>query len=127
MPCSHDIGSPVPKNRDDAPSSKLGAIVLSSSDEKRPSVGFDYSRYEHLLEDSNLNHDEKQEVLHALWSIISNFIQLGFGVHPVQQAMDAKGSFAGPCGKLNSSGDSESPDLVLFKSQTTEEDVHAAT
>jgi hypothetical protein len=52
----------------------------------RPVVTFDVSRYEHFLEDQGLSAEQKRAMLEALWSIIVSFVDLGFGVHPVQQA-----------------------------------------
>jgi hypothetical protein len=49
-------------------------------------VTFDVSRYEHFLEDQGLSAEQKRAMLEALWSIIVGFVDLGFGVHPVQQA-----------------------------------------
>lgn len=48
----------------------------------------DYALYEDYLENSDLSEREKQEFLDALWSIIVNFVDLGFGVHPLQQACE---------------------------------------
>lgn len=52
----------------------------------RPVVTFDVSRYEHFLEDQGLSAEQKRAMLEALWSIIVSFVDLGFGVHPLQQA-----------------------------------------
>lgn len=57
----------------------------------RPVVTFDVSRYEHFLEDQGLNAEQKRAMLEALWSIIVSFVDLGFGVHPVQQACGQNG------------------------------------
>jgi len=46
----------------------------------------DYALYERYLADSGLSDAEKQEFLDALWSIIVSFVDLGFGIHPLQQA-----------------------------------------
>lgn len=51
-----------------------------------PSLRIDVEKYEHLLDDSDLSETQKREVLEALWAIIVAFVDLGFGVHPVQQA-----------------------------------------
>ncbi len=56
-------------------------------------LSIDCAKYEHYLEDSNLTEGQKQEFLQALWNIIVNFVDLGFGVHPVQRAIAAS------CGK----------------------------
>lgn len=47
-------------------------------------VTVDVERYQHFLDESDLTDDEKQQVMQALWGIIVNFVDLGFGVHPVQ-------------------------------------------
>ncbi len=60
----------------------------------RPVITFDYSLYDHYLEDTELSDDQKREFLEALWSIICEFVALGFEVHPVQQANNEA------CGKL---------------------------
>ena len=46
----------------------------------------DVDRYQKYLDDADLSDAQKQDVLEALWSIIVNFVDLGFGVHPVQRA-----------------------------------------
>lgn len=52
----------------------------------RPVVTFDAARYEHFLEEMDLTDEQKHALLEALWSIIVGFVDLGFGVHPVQQS-----------------------------------------
>lgn len=47
----------------------------------------DYELYQKDLDNADLSHAEKQQFLDALWSIIVSFVDLGFGVHPVQQAI----------------------------------------
>ena len=58
-----------------------------------PTFTLDVEKYEHYLEESNLTDKQKEEFLQTLWIIICEFVSLGFGVHPLQQAMEA------PCGK----------------------------
>lgn len=50
------------------------------------SVGFDYERYAYLLNDTGLSDEDKQDILSALWAIITEFVQMGFGIHPIQEA-----------------------------------------
>ncbi len=50
-------------------------------------VRVDVDAYAHFLDDSDLTDPQKEEFLQALWSIIVEFVSLGFGVHPIQQAM----------------------------------------
>lgn len=47
---------------------------------------FDYEEYAPYLEDSDLTEEQKREFLETLWSIMVSFVDLGFGIHPVQQA-----------------------------------------
>ena len=58
-----------------------------------PVLSVDYDLYAQYLEDTSLSEEQKREFLEALWSIICEFVALGFEVHPVQQAQNA-------CGKL---------------------------
>tara|TARA_X000001316_G_C893025_1_gene14023 strand:+ start:197 stop:526 length:330 start_codon:yes stop_codon:yes gene_type:complete len=51
------------------------------------SVGIDTSKYEALLADAEISDEDKRELIQALWSIVSSFVKLGFGVHPAQLAM----------------------------------------
>ena len=82
---------------------------------KKPSVGIDYVRYESMLDDPTMSKADKRILIDALWSVISGFVELGFNVHPFQQAQDAaleaqslKAIFsAASCGKVTRS-DSES-------------------
>jgi len=60
-------------------------------------IGFDFERYAHFLEDADLNEEQKRELLATLWNIMSEFVMLGFGVHPIQQA----------CGKQDLDGQSD--------------------
>jgi hypothetical protein len=51
-----------------------------------PTLTIDWELYGQYLEDSDLSDAEKRQFLEALWSIVVSFVDLGFGVHPVQQA-----------------------------------------
>ena len=61
------------------------------SSSKYPTLEIDYALYEEYLDGSDLNDEEKREFLDVLWNIIVNFVDLGFGVHPVQQVQTACG------------------------------------
>lgn len=58
-----------------------------------PVITVDYEKYAHFLEDSDLTDEQKREFLQTLWNIIVEFVSLGWGVHPLQQAQK-------PCGQL---------------------------
>lgn len=53
----------------------------------------DVQRYQEYLDDPTLSDGERAQIIEALWAIISGFVELGFDVHPVQQA----------CGKVENS------------------------
>ena len=71
----------------------------------KPSVQIDYARYEKYLAESDLTEDQKQAFLGALWEIVVGFVDMGFGVHPMQQACEYKICEHKDCGKLNLSSD----------------------
>ena len=70
-----------------------GQIYSQEASHVRPVITVDYEKYEHFLENSDLSEDQKRQFIDALWQIIVGFVDLGFGVHPVQQAQNT-------CGKL---------------------------
>jgi hypothetical protein len=80
---------------------------------RRPVVTLDVALYESYLADSGMTEDQKREFLELLWSIIVGFVDLGFAIDPVQQAVGAD------CGGQNSetsgSGDA---DLLLSDDQS---------
>lgn len=51
----------------------------------RPIVTVDVNKYQAFLDESDLNDAEKEEFLEAVWSIVVTFVELGFGVHPLQE------------------------------------------
>ncbi len=51
----------------------------------RPIVTVDVEKYQSYLDGSNLSEAQKREFLEALWSIVVTFVELGLGVHPVQE------------------------------------------
>ncbi len=63
----------------------------------RPVITVNYEKYAHFLEDIDWSEEQKAEWLQALWNIIVEFVSLGWGVHPLQQAQDS-------CGKLKENG-----------------------
>ncbi|MEQ9489558.1 MAG: hypothetical protein RIM72_11260 [Alphaproteobacteria bacterium] len=61
----------------------------------KPVVTVDYEFYERFLEDTNLTEEQKREFLQHLWNLICEFVSLGWGVHPLQQAQEGTEN----CGK----------------------------
>lgn len=71
---------------------KLGELFNTPA---RPVVTVDVEKYKELLDDPNLSEAEKESFLQALWSIVVAFVDLGFGVHPLQEvcAQELKEAF----------------------------------
>lgn len=67
------------------------------TDKSHPVIAFDVERYQHFLDDQGLSADQKRAMLEALWSIIVGFVDLGFGIHPVQQACGQSGQHESEC------------------------------
>lgn len=61
-----------------------------------PALTLDVEAYEHLLAETDWSEAEKGEYLAALWSIITQFVALGFSVRPLQPGERV-------CGKLSNS------------------------
>lgn len=66
------------------------AIERAASQQPSSHLEIDLEHYQGYLDDPSLTPEQKIEFLGALWTIVSAFVELGFGVHPAQQA----------CGKL---------------------------
>ncbi|WP_127144441.1 hypothetical protein [Pelagibacterium montanilacus] len=57
----------------------------------RPIVAVDVEKYKAYLDDPALTDAEKESFLSALWSIVVAFVDLGFGVHPLQEVFEPEG------------------------------------
>lgn len=62
----------------------------SQRDENRPwpALTIDYELYERMLDESDVSDEEKRAFIEVWWNLIVNFVDLGFGVHPLQQACE---------------------------------------
>lgn len=49
------------------------------------SLTLDTEHYQSLLDDEDIPEDKKQELIATLWQIVVSFVDLGFGIHPLQQ------------------------------------------
>ncbi|MFC5583791.1 hypothetical protein ACFPOD_01605 [Nitratireductor kimnyeongensis] len=65
----------------------------------RPIVTVDVEKYQAYLDDPNLNEEQKEEFLQAIWSIMVAFVDLGFGVHPLQEVCGQDSEESCPCAK----------------------------
>ena len=52
----------------------------------RPTLSIDWDLYLEHLEESDLSDEQKREFIETLWSVVISFVDLGFGIHPLQQA-----------------------------------------
>ncbi len=78
-----------------------------------PTLTIDWEAYLPLFEDEDISETEKRELIEALWSIVVSFVDLGFGVHPVQQA----------CGQDDDPLSDLPPDLVsLFMDEHAQQE-----
>ncbi|GLO70466.1 hypothetical protein MACH17_19830 [Phaeobacter inhibens] len=49
-------------------------------------LSIDWDAYLPFFEDEDISDEHKHELIEALWLIMVSFVDLGFGIHPVQQA-----------------------------------------
>jgi hypothetical protein len=55
-----------------------------------PALQFDSDGYLQYVQDHDLNEEQAIELLGAIWLVVVNFVDLGFGLHPVQQVHDVR-------------------------------------
>lgn len=53
-------------------------------------VEVDFEKYMQFLEDSDLSDDQKKEFLETIYDILLSFVDLGFGIHPMQHVLEEK-------------------------------------
>lgn len=56
--------------------------------QQMPALQFNPDDYRQYLESEGLTPEQEEELLKSLWIIISIFIDLGFGIDPVQLLLD---------------------------------------
>ncbi len=69
-----------------------------------PALTFAPEEYRHFLADCDWTDAQKDEFTEALWGIVLNFVDLGFGLHPLQQIGSRTATLA-----------AESPPVVGFE------------
>ncbi|WP_283644627.1 hypothetical protein [Marinovum algicola] len=93
---------------------KAETILEAFSDSARPTLTVDVAKYQEYLDGSDLTPEQKEEFLRAVWSIVVTFVELGYGVHPLQEA----------CGKDHENGGlppARASDALLSEDQNTAE------
>lgn len=53
-----------------------------------PALAFECKKYRQFVEHYDLNEIEQHELLNVLWNMVVQFVDMGFGLHPIQKAMD---------------------------------------
>lgn len=82
-------------------------------------LSIDIDRYQSYLDSAEMSEADKRLFIDALWSIIMNFVDLGFGIHPLQEV----------CGKIDQSEDCGAilgQDRVSFHVKQEQSDDEAA-
>jgi hypothetical protein len=51
----------------------------------KPYLTVDVERYQAYLDGIEMTNAQKEEFLQSMWQIIVSFVELGFGVHPLQE------------------------------------------
>ncbi len=76
----------------DAKQKNEGKAPLVGADGMQyPSLSIDWEVYASYLDESDMSDDQKREFIETLWNIVVAFVDLGFGIHPVQQACEQNG------------------------------------
>ena len=103
------------KDSDDMHSLDLaGAMDRAASQNPSSRLEIDLDHYQSYLDDPDLTANQKAEIVRSLWTIITAFVELGFGVHPAQQACGKRQKSLDRKGKsesTESNQDENDPDL----------------
>lgn len=62
-----------------------GDVLDNSATHPKSTLTVDVEKYQAYLDGSGMTEAQKEEFLQAMWSIIVSFVELGFGVHPLQE------------------------------------------
>ena len=84
------------KDHDDTPAYQVFTDAPEAELRKhRPRIlHVDVERFQHHLDNTDLTDAEKAEYLHIIWSTLLEFMDLGYGVHPLQQSCGQDGENA---------------------------------
>lgn len=50
-------------------------------------IQFDAREFAHFLAESDLTESQKLDYIQTIWGIVLQFIDMGFGIHPIQTAL----------------------------------------
>ena len=62
-----------------------GGLKLDFDTSAKRILQVDIERYQRYLDDADMSEADKADILQALWQIIISFVDLGYGVHPLQE------------------------------------------
>jgi len=71
--------------KDEFNTSERGNALTNTASPSPPILTVDVEKYQAYLDGADMTEAQKEEFLQALWSIIVSFVDLGFGVHPLQE------------------------------------------
>ncbi|MEE4538260.1 MAG: hypothetical protein V2J51_07195 [Erythrobacter sp.] len=74
------------------------ALGLALETQARKVVTVDVEKYQAWLDDPALSDEQKEQIVQSLWEIILAFVDLGFGVSPLQDACGQLSEIEGSCG-----------------------------
>lgn len=72
----------------------LPATTQNKQDGNPDALAFDPAEYRHFLDEYDATDAEKDDLTRAIWEIVLAVVDLGFGRHPIQQALAACASSA---------------------------------
>lgn len=75
------------------------SLGIAAQDTAKQYVTVDVEKYQAWLDDPDLTDKQKEQIVEALWQIILTFVDLGFGVAPLQDACGQLPENDGVCGK----------------------------
>ena len=81
MTQSNDTDRPLAEQFAERKAAQIEALPAA------PALEFDWRAYDDFLDRSELSEDQRRELLETLWSIVVSFVDLGFGLHPIQRAV----------------------------------------
>ena len=103
--------------KDDFNKSERSDVLGNVTATPKPTLTVVVEKYQAYLDGSDMTEAQKEEFLQALWSILVSFVELGFGVHPLQEV----------CGKtslIGSEGAKEAFDAVSSDDPDNDENTH---
>ena len=82
--------SPIEETVDESPSDDETQGIQVVDRAGRPALTLNVDDYRQYVEALHLSEEQEQELLETLWTVIVSFVDLGFGIEPVQQATKSR-------------------------------------